>query len=106
MTHDRFIAHQVYVEGIAGATLQEKEEAAEAKWKRDIGNADIVRRGTGLDTQLGVLGAPRTEGYRGRESNRIVTCSETTRSKHQMRSIMQNLFQHGATAQALTGKAM
>ena len=23
LTHDRFIAHQVYVEGIAGATLQE-----------------------------------------------------------------------------------
>ena len=73
LTRERFVAHQVYVEGIAGATLQEEEEAAEAKWKRDIGNADIVSRGTGLDTQLGVLGVPRTEGYRGREYNRIVT---------------------------------
>ena len=86
--------------------FQEKEEGAEAKWKRDIGNADIVRRGTGLATQLGVLGVPRTEGYRGRESNRIVTRSDTIHSKHQMDSIMQNLSQHGATAQALTGKAM
>jgi hypothetical protein len=106
LTHDRFIAHQVYVEGIAGATLQEKEQAAEAKWNRDIANADIVRRGTGVDTQLGVMGVPRTEGYRGRESNRIVTCSDTVRSNHQMDSIMQHLSQHGATAQALTGKAM
>ena len=62
LIRERFIAHQVYVEGIGGATLQEKEEAAEAKWKRDISNADIVRRGTGLDTQLGVLGVPRTQG--------------------------------------------
>jgi hypothetical protein len=28
LTHDRFIAHQVYVEGIAGATLQENK-----RWK-------------------------------------------------------------------------
>ena len=92
LTHDRFIAHQVYVEGIAGATLQDKEQAAEAKWKRDIANADIVRRGIGVDTQLGVMGVPRTEGYRGRESNRIVTCSDTIHSKRQMDSIMQNYF--------------
>jgi hypothetical protein len=106
LTHDRFIAHQVYVEGIDGATLQEKEQTAEAKWNRDIANADIVRRGTGVDTQLGVMGVPRREGYRGRESNRIVTCSDTIHSKHQMDLIMQALSQHGATAQALTGKAM
>ena len=37
-----------------------KEEAAEAKWKRDVASADIVRRGTVLDLQLGVLGVPRT----------------------------------------------
>jgi hypothetical protein len=78
----------------------------EAKWNRDIGNADIVRRGTGRDTQLGVMGVPRTEGYRGRASNCIVACADTIHSKHQMDSIMQNLCQHGATAQALTGKAM
>ena len=86
--------------------FRKKEQAAEAKWNRDIGNADIVRRGTGVDTQLGVMGVPRTEGYRGRESNRIVTCSDTIHSKHHMDLIMQNLYQHGATAQALTGKAM
>jgi len=106
LTHDRVIAHQVYGEGIAGATLQAKEQAAEAKWNRDIANVDIVRRGTGVDTQLGVMGVPRTDGYCGRESNRIVTCSDTIHSKHQMDSIMQILSQHGATAQALTGKAM
>ena len=92
LTHDRCIAHQVYVEGIAGATIQEKEEAAEAKLKRAIGNADIVRRGTGLDPQLGVLGVPRTEGYRGRESNRIVTCSDTIHSRDQMDSHMQSVY--------------
>ena len=106
LTHDRFIAHQVYVEGIAGATLQQKEPAAEAKWNRDFANADIVRRAIGVDTQLGVMGVPRTQGYRGRESNRIATCSDTIHSVQQMDSIMQILAQHGATAQALTGKAM
>lgn len=65
-----------------------------------------MRRGNGVDTQLGVMGVPRTEGYRGREYNRIGTCSATIHSKHQMDSIVQILSQHGATAQALTGKAM
>ena len=83
-----------------------KKEAAEAKWKRDIANADIVRRGTGLDMQLGVLGVPRTEGYRLRASKRSVTCTDSMHSKQQMDSILQNLSEHGATAQALTGKAI
>ena len=61
LTRERFIVHQVYVEGIGGATLQEKEVSAEAKWKRDIANADIARRDLGLDMQLGILGVPRTE---------------------------------------------
>ena len=107
LTHDRFIAHQVYVEGIAGATLQEKKKKRQKpSGNVKFGNTDIVRRGTGLDTQLGVMGVPRTEGYRGRESNRIVTCSDTIHSKHHMDLIMQNLSTHGATAQVLTGKAM
>ena len=96
----------MYVEGIGGATVQDKEEAAEAKWKRDFANADIVRRGTGLDTEFGVLGVPRTEGYRSRESKRSVTCTDSTHSKQQMGAILQNLSEHGATTQALTGKAM
>ena len=58
----RYIAHQVYVEGSDGATLKEKEQAVAAKWHRDLRNLDIARRGTGLDTQRGVVGAPRTEG--------------------------------------------
>ena len=96
----------MYVEGIAGATLKQKEQAAEANWNRDCANADIVRRAIGVDTQLGVMGVPRTQGYRGRDSIRIVTCSDTIHSVQQMDSVMQNLLQHGATAQALTGKAM
>ena len=41
LTRQRFIARHVYVEGIAGAPLQDKEEAAVAKWTRDLANPDI-----------------------------------------------------------------
>ena len=51
LTRPRFIAHHIYVEGIEGATLEDKERAAAGKWNRDFANADIVRRGTGIDTR-------------------------------------------------------
>ena len=35
LTKPRFIAHHIYVEGIHGVTLEEKEAAALAKWNRD-----------------------------------------------------------------------
>ena len=72
LTKQRFIAHQVYVEGIPGKTLEEKEAAAEAKWERDLRNVEIRRRGSGDETQLGVAGLPRTQGFRERESRREV----------------------------------
>ena len=106
LTRSRFIAHHIYVEGIEGATLEEKEAAAAAKWTRDFANADIVRRGTGVDTQLGVLGIPRTEGYRYRESARKVTCSDSVHSATDLSTTMHELSEHGTTAQALTGRAM
>ena len=106
LTRSRFIAHHIYVEGIEGATLEEKEAAAAAKWTRDFANADIVRRGTGADTQLGVLGIPRTEGYRYRESARKVTCSDSVHSATDLSTTMHELSEHGTTAQALTGRAM
>ena len=58
LTKPRYIAHQIYVEGIEGVTLRDKQKAAAAKWARDFANADVVRRGTGPDTQLGVSGVP------------------------------------------------
>ncbi len=76
--HDHaFITHQIEVEGIEGNVLKEKEAAAAAKWNRDYANKDTVRRGTGMDAQIGVLGIPRTEGYRYRESLRKVTCKDS-----------------------------
>ena len=77
LTRSRYIAHQIYVEVIHGKTLEEKEAAALAKWQRDSANPDIVRRGTGIDTQLGVLGVPRTEGFCLRESRRVVSCTDS-----------------------------
>ena len=87
LTRSRFIAHQVYVEGIAGATLAEKEEAAAQKWARDVANPDVLRRGAGADTQLGVVGVPRTEGYRVRESTRSVTCVDTVNTIYASRDL-------------------
>ena len=106
LTRPRFIAHHIYVEGIEGATLEDKEANAIAKWNRDFANKDIVRRGTGLDTQLGVLGIPRTEGYRYRESQRLVTCTDSVHGATDMAVVMKELGEHGTTAQALTGRAM
>ena len=106
LTRPRFIAHHIYVEGIEGATLEDKEANAIAKWNRDFANKDIVRRGTGLDTQLGVLGIPRTEGYRYRESQRLVTCTDSVHGATDMAAVMKELGEHGTTAQALTGRAM
>ena len=71
-----------------GATLEEKEAAAAAKWARDFANADIVRRGTGADTQFGVLGIPRTEGHRYRESQRHVTWTDSIHSATDMVVVM------------------
>jgi hypothetical protein len=105
-TRARFLAHQVYVEGISGATLEEKEAAAAAKWTRDLSNLDILRRGSGLDVQLGVVGIPRTEGFRVRESKRTVTCADTLHSKLQMEVAMHALAEHGTTSHALTSRAM
>jgi len=106
LTQKRYIAHQVYVEGIPGATLAEKEQAATRKWERDVRNPDIARRGTGVDTQLGVVGVPRTEGFRGRESWRTVTSTDTVHSKSRLEGHMKSLSEHGTTAHALTGQAM
>ena len=94
------------MEGIAGATLEEKEAAAVAKWTRDLSSPDILRRGSGLDVQLGVVGIPRTEGFRVRESKRSVTCADTLHSKLQMEVAMQALAEHGTTSHALTSRAM
>ena len=106
LTRSRYVAHQIYVEGIHGKNLEEKEAAALAKWQRDFANPDIVRRGTGTDTQLGVLGVPRTEGFRVRECRREVTCTDTLVGANMMGTALNDLAEHGTTAQALTGKAM
>ena len=106
LTKQRFIAHQVYVEGIPGKNLEEKETAAEAKWDRDLRNVEIRRRGSGDETQLGVAGLPRTQGFRERESRREVACSDSIHSKSEMRASLQSLAEHGITQRALTGEAM
>ena len=62
LTRSRYVAHLIYVEGIQGRTLEEKEAAALAKWQRDYANPDIVRRGTGTGAQLGVLGVHEPKG--------------------------------------------
>ena len=36
LTRRRFIAHQVYVEGIEGATLEQKERVATYRWMKDM----------------------------------------------------------------------
>ena len=36
LTRPRYVAHQIYVEGMQGKTLEEKEAAANAKWARDL----------------------------------------------------------------------
>ena len=73
VSRKRHIAHQLYVEGIDGATLEQKEKAAADQWIRDVRNPDIRRRGTGDDMRLGVVGGSRTTGFRGRESRREIT---------------------------------
>ena len=73
LTQPRYVAHQIYVEGILGRTYEDIAALALAKWARDYGNLDIVRRGTGTDTQLGVVGLPRTQGHRRRGPARQVT---------------------------------
>ena len=98
LTRDRFIAHQIYVEGIAGNTLAEKEAAADAKWHRDKRHVDILGRGSGPDTQLGVAGLPRTEGFRAREPRRHMTCSDSIHTKTEC--------EDGITSRALTGEPM
>ena len=60
--------------------MQEKDAAAQ-KSRLDLADADIVKRGSGVDTQLGVVGAPRTEGFRTLESQPSVSCSDTVSSK-------------------------
>ena len=65
-----------------------------------------MRRGTGVDTQIGVLGVPRTEGYRYRESLREVTCKDSIHCATELRQATHDLAEHGTTAQALTGRAM
>jgi hypothetical protein len=106
LTQSRYIAYQIYVEGIQGTTLEQKEVVALAKWQRDFANPEIVRRGTGADTQLGVFGVPRTEGFRARESRRDVTCTDTIVTRSMMDAALSELAEHGTTAQALTGRAM
>ena len=87
-------------------SLEERELAAETKWLRDLRNPDIVRRGSGTDTMLGVAGVARTEGDRVRESRREVTCTDTVHTKVQMADAMQSVSAHGISARALTGEAM
>ena len=69
---------------MVGKSLEEKEAAAEAKWHRDFRNVEIIRRGSGADTQLGVAGLPRTEGFGQRESRRQVACSDSMHTKTEM----------------------
>jgi hypothetical protein len=106
LSRKRFIAHQIYVEGIEGATLEQKERAATDRWMKDMQNPDIAKRGTGEDLQLGVVGVSRTVGFRGRESRKEITCSDTIVSGKQMDSYLKDMACHGMSGQALTGKAM
>ena len=107
LTKQRFIAHQVYVECIAVKTLGEKEAAAEAKWQRDLRHVEILRRGSGDETQLGVAGLPRTEGFRQRESRRQVTCSDSIHTQTDINVLfLQVVSEHGITSRALTGEGM
>ena len=92
LNRTRYIAHQVYLEGIVGATLEEKEQAVAAKWLRDPRHLDNARRGTGLDTQLGVVGVARAEGFRARESWREVSCTDTVHSKSRMETVMKYII--------------
>ena len=91
LTRKRFIAHQIYVEGIEGATLEQKERAATDRWMKDMQSPDIAKRGTGEDLQLGVVGVSRTVGFRGRESRKEITCSDTIASGKQMGSYLKDL---------------
>ncbi|MFM7989439.1 MAG: hypothetical protein ACKPKO_60005, partial [Candidatus Fonsibacter sp.] len=86
--------------------MEEKEVAALAKWQRNFANLDIVRRGVGADMQLGVIGVPRTEGFCMRESRRDVTCIDTIASTATMSAALNELADHGTTAQAPTGMAV
>ncbi len=62
--------------------MEEKEAAAETRWLRDLRNFGIIRRGSGAETQLGVVGVPRTEFFCCvLESRREATCSDTIHSK-------------------------
>jgi hypothetical protein len=106
LTRRRFIAHQLYVEGIEGATLEQKERAATDRWMKDMQNPDIAKRGTGEDLQLGVVGVSRTIGFRGRESREEITCSDTISTGKHMDSYLEYLAGHDMSGQALTGKAM
>ena len=46
---------------------------------------------TRKDTQLGVVGVPRTKGYRRRESQPRVSCTDTIHSNQQMETSMKTL---------------
>ena len=71
-----------------------------AEWLRNFATPDIVRHGSGVDAQLGVVGVPRTEGFRPRESRREVACNDAIHSKQQAETVMKALSEHGASARS------
>ena len=87
----RFVAHQIYVEGIAGATLDDKEKMALDQWDRYIHNPEIARRGTCDDAHLAAAGVPGTEGWAGREARRDVSSTDTNVSASHMKAAMREL---------------
>ena len=106
LTQSRYIAHQIYVEGIQGTTFEQKEAAALAKWQRDFANPDVVRRGVGADTQLAVFGVPRTQAFRTRASRDQISCTDTVLTSSAMDATLTRLAEHGTSAQSFTGPAM
>ena len=105
LSERRYIAHQVFVEGIQGATLLEKETNALLKWAEDIKRTEATRTGPDGQIELATHGVSRAVGFRGRQFVKEVEARGVNNAKD-LDAAMQSVAGVGTNAHALTSAAM
>ena len=105
-TENRFIAHQIFHEGIEGDTLKECRENARELWKEESKKVDVKKRTRGGNMEVAVDTAPSIVALRGRKHAKAVDSTEGLHTEAQLQNALVDLAAHGTSSTAFTGSSM
>ena len=104
LTEKRYIAHQIFHEGIEGDTLGECRKAARLKWNEDIKRAKTRTRNGELE--IACDSAPQVVATRGRRTSAQVSGTRGVESIADMESELGKMATHGVRSSDFMSPAM